>query len=273
MYVYTLQTWLSPSLGCMYRQLWKFTGKMMERCFVLSEFYSQANGQDFLKGVQSPKEKQKQKQKQKQKKQKQKEKKRKQKKRKENKITQKQKTKNKKQKTKQNKTKNTLLKVKFGKYKKKKPFCCKKWTFYNLWLQACLQWYRTVQIYEKSTEVWHHQIFFFAFHSAYLYPYFSRTWWKTLTHQIWHELVHNSLEPGQFTLISMGLIRYSCGHISGPMNRFGLWMFFIMLQRYVVSKMLKCKKGGFFCVMSSLLYCQLTRNPIHYSNSVSDMIS
>ena len=30
-----------------------------------------------------------------------------------------------------------------------------------------------------------------------------------------HGLVPNSYEPGQFTLISMGLIRYSCGHISG----------------------------------------------------------
>ena len=26
--------------------------------------------------------------------------------------------------------------------------------------------------------------------SAFSWPYFSRTWWKTLTHQIWHELVH-----------------------------------------------------------------------------------
>ena len=26
--------------------------------------------------------------------------------------------------------------------------------------------------------------------SALSWPYFSRTWWKTLTHQIWHELVH-----------------------------------------------------------------------------------
>ena len=28
--------------------------------------------------------------------------------------------------------------------------------------------------------------------------------------------VPNSYEPGQFTLLSVGLIRYSCGHISGP---------------------------------------------------------
>ena len=26
--------------------------------------------------------------------------------------------------------------------------------------------------------------------SALSWPYFSRTWWKTFTHQIWHELVH-----------------------------------------------------------------------------------
>ena len=61
------------------------------------------------------------------------------------------------------------------------------------------------------------------------------------------------MEPGQF---SMGLIRYSCGHISGPHEpiptKFGLWMFFIMLHRYMVSKMLKLKKK--FFVMSSLLY-------------------
>ena len=52
------------------------------------------------------------------------------------------------------------------------------------------------------------------------------------------------LEPGQFTLISMGLSRYSCGHISGPHEpiptKFGLWMFFIMLHRDMVSKTLKC---------------------------------
>ena len=28
-------------------------------------------------------------------------------------------------------------------------------------------------------------------------------------------LIPNSYEPGQFTLISVRLIRYSCGHISG----------------------------------------------------------
>ena len=57
----------------------------------------------------------------------------------------------------------------------------------------------------------------------------------------------NSYEPGQlFTLISMGLIRYSCGHILGhhePIHvKFGVWRFFIMLYRYMVMKMLKCKQ-------------------------------
>ena len=57
----------------------------------------------------------------------------------------------------------------------------------------------------------------------------------------------NSYEPGQlFTLISMGLIRYSCGHISGPHEpirvKFGVWRFFIILYRNMVMKMLKCKQ-------------------------------
>ena len=48
-----------------------------------------------------------------------------------------------------------------------------------------------------------------------------------------------------------GLIRYSCSHISGPHEsiptKFGLWMFFIMLYRYMVSKTLKCKKSFLWC--------------------------
>ena len=55
----------------------------------------------------------------------------------------------------------------------------------------------------------------------------------------------------------MGLSRYSYRHISGPHEpiptKFGLWMFFIMLHRDMVSKTLKCKKG--FCdVIASVLY-------------------
>ena len=69
--------------------------------------------------------------------------------------------------------------------------------------------------------------------------------------EIWlHEYLINpinSYEPGQFTLISMGLIRYSWSHISGSHEpiptKFGLWMFFIILHRYMVSKTLKCKKS------------------------------
>ena len=53
-------------------------------------------------------------------------------------------------------------------------------------------------------------------------------------------------DPGQFTPISMGLIRYSCGHISGhhePIHvKFGVWGFFIMSYWNIVMEMLKCKK-------------------------------
>ena len=33
--------------------------------------------------------------------------------------------------------------------------------------------------------------------SAFSWRYFSRTWWKTLTHQIWHELVHGGPRYGR----------------------------------------------------------------------------
>ena len=56
-------------------------------------------------------------------------------------------------------------------------------------------------------------------------------------------------KPGQFTLISMGLIRYACGHILGhhePIHvKFGAWRFFVMLYRNMkkkIMKMLKCQK-------------------------------
>ena len=32
---------------------------------------------------------------------------------------------------------------------------------------------------------------------AFSWPYFSSTWWKTLTHQIWHELVHGGPRYGR----------------------------------------------------------------------------
>ena len=61
-------------------------------------------------------------------------------------------------------------------------------------------------------------------------------------------LVPNSYEPGQFTLISVGLIKYSCGHISGHHELFyvklGVWGVFIMFY-WNVMKMLKCKKRKF----------------------------
>ena len=54
------------------------------------------------------------------------------------------------------------------------------------------------------------------------------------------EMMDTKEEPGQFTLISMGLIRYSCGHILGrhePIpTKFGVWRFFIMLYRNMRGK-------------------------------------
>ena len=51
-------------------------------------------------------------------------------------------------------------------------------------------------------------------------------------------------EPGQFTLIPKGLIKYSCGHISGhhePIHvKFGVRGFFIIFYWNMVMKMLKC---------------------------------
>ena len=59
----------------------------------------------------------------------------------------------------------------------------------------------------------------------------------------------NCLEPGQLTLISMGLIRYSCGHILGhhePIpTKFGVWRFFIMLYE-IWAKIMKMLKKYFW---------------------------
>ena len=64
----------------------------------------------------------------------------------------------------------------------------------------------------------------------------------------------------------MGLIRYSCGHISGPHEpiptQFGPWMFFIMLYRYA-SKTLKSKKKVFCDVIASVLYNQIKHKNCH----------
>ena len=64
-------------------------------------------------------------------------------------------------------------------------------------------------------------------------------------------LVPNSYEPGQFILISMGLIRYSCGRISvhrATMNQLmsnGVWGFSSRSTEICSWKMLKCKKRKF----------------------------
>ena len=126
------------------------------------------------------------------------------------------------------------------------------------------------KVYDNRVQKrWRHKNFVCI--SAFWIPCLGGAWWKTSTAQIWWESVHggpeicpheyllspieisvnwpgsNSYEPGQlFTLISMGLIRYSCGHILGhhePIHvKFGVWRFFIMLYRNMVMKMLKCKQ-------------------------------
>ena len=64
-------------------------------------------------------------------------------------------------------------------------------------------------------------------------------------------------EQGQFTLISMKLVRYSCGHIFGsPWTGFHqIWAVdvFIMLHRYMLFKMLKCKFFFFGNATTSVL--------------------
>ena len=56
----------------------------------------------------------------------------------------------------------------------------------------------------------------------------------------------------------MGLIRYSCCHISGhhePIHvKFGVWGFFIMLYWNIVMKMLKCKKENLMTSHFSTLW-------------------
>ena len=64
------------------------------------------------------------------------------------------------------------------------------------------------------------------------------------------------MEPGKFTLISMGLISYSCGHISGhhePIpTKFGVWRFFSCSTEIWRKKSWKCWKV--FLMTSSLWY-------------------
>ena len=139
--------------------------------------------------------------------------------------------------------------------------------------------------------MWRHQTFIFALqHFSIFMTTFQKNMMKNLAHQSWHELVHNgpryghmnrpyaispnwnhqctskltlfttamkAYEPGQFTLISVGLIRYSCGHISGPheqiSTKFELWIFFIILHWYMVFKMLKCPKKVLYSVIQRLV--------------------
>ena len=74
---------------------------------------------------------------------------------------------------------------------------------------------------------------FFGF-SVFWIPCIGGAWWKTSTAQFGWESVH---EPGQFTLISMGLIRYSCNAAisRATMNHFmSIWC--VRVFHYVLLK-------------------------------------
>ena len=126
-------------------------------------------------------------------------------------------------------------------------------------------------------------IFFFFCISAFWIPCLGGAWWKNIhspnlvgnrfmggprygrmntylapLKSVYIGLVPNSYEPGQFTLISMGLIRYSCGPYLGPtMNRFMSNLvcggFFIMLYRNMVMKNAEMQ-NNFFLMTSTLRY-------------------
>ena len=77
---------------------------------------------------------------------------------------------------------------------------------------------------------------------------------------------YNSYEPGQFTLLSMGLIRNSCGQILGPHEsihvKFGVRIFHHVVLKYGM-KMLKCKKQN---LMTSH-FRTLCHNVTYHSNA------
>ena len=86
------------------------------------------------------------------------------------------------------------------------------------------------------------------------------TWIPNLAH--WNQckfgLVHNCLEPGQFALISMGLSRYSCRHISGPpwTDSHQIWAEDVFLSCSTETWYPKCwnAKKVFCDVITSVLY-------------------
>ena len=97
--------------------------------------------------------------------------------------------------------------------------------------------------------MWCHQIFIFAF--QYFHNNISELHDKNP-----HTSNMTHYEPDQFTLISVGLTRFSCSHISDhnePIpTKFWFGMFFIMLHQQMNSKCLNAKKD--FCnIITSVL--------------------
>ena len=108
---------------------------------------------------------------------------------------------------------------------------------------------------------------FFAFPSV--FEYHNR--WNMMKNIHRQNLVAIGFEPGQFTLISMVVIRYSCGNISGHHVlvhvKFDVWGFYVLLksdnenaemQILMTSHFSSANFINFYC----LCYCPvlLTRN-------------
>ena len=78
--------------------------------------------------------------------------------------------------------------------------------------------------------------------------------------------MNRCMEPGQFTLISMGLIRYSCGHILGhhePIpTKLRVWRFFIMLYRNMEKK--NHENAEKILLMTSSLWCSIAMEHHHH---------
>ena len=73
--------------------------------------------------------------------------------------------------------------------------------------------------------------------------------------------VRNCLKPGQLTLISVGLIRYSCGHISGPCrtDSHQIWAVDVFHHAPPIHGIQNAEmQKKFFCdVIASVLYTSL----------------
>ena len=133
--------------------------------------------------------------------------------------------------------------------------------FYHAYWKLCFMtslWRHELYVCTyKVQKRWRHKNFFWDFNVLDTMYRWSMT--KSIHSLNWVGICFpSSYEPGQFTLISMGLIRYSCGHISGyhePIHvNFFVWGFLIMFFWNIVMKMLKCKKENLMTSHFSTLF-------------------